>query len=104
MGVVPIRVTHPSSPTSSPFPPHSTSESPLPPSARGQPIQSCVSLASAGWRGMPGFPGGRGVHGEVLDPEFLSHPRFWGEDQKFGVPLFLSSAPINLPSKPTVTS
>lgn len=67
---MPIRVTHSSSSAGSPFPPHSNSESPLPPCTCGQPIQSSISVPGWGGEGMPGFPGEPGCR-EVLDPEFL---------------------------------
>ena len=60
---------------------------------------SKLHLSKPGWGG-----GGEvclgGVRGaqKVLDSEFLLHPQFWGGDQEFGVPIFLASAPINLPS------
>lgn len=45
---MPLRVTHSPSTTGSPFPPHSNSESPLPPSTCGQPMQSCISERQGG--------------------------------------------------------
>lgn len=48
LSLVPIGVTHSSSTAGSPLPPRSNSESPLPPSPCGQPIQSSIAVCQGG--------------------------------------------------------
>ena len=104
-----IRVTHSSSTTGSPFPPHSDSESPLPrapPPHVGSPFKAASQDARVGWGRMPGFPG---VVGGRAAAKFWILSSFY--TLKLGVgtrsleSLFSYLLPqFNLPSKPTIGS
>lgn len=87
-------VTHSPSTAGSPSPSHSNSESPLPPSTCGQPIQSSISVCQGGvGKECLGSLGSQAAGSFWVLSSFS--PRFWGRDQKFEVPLFLSSVPTS---------